>query len=200
MRVDPGFAERLTGFDLAELDRRARTQSSPSPATIGLAYVNDAWDQFAHEGGARWATGAWDLGASVLDATAEILRPFDRRLYAEARLGAPIDHEYDCSRPDEVRRLRMRVHSSSIRDGWLVVNSDVVVGIEPTGVGAADESLFRAPDGQTRAVLPLPTDPTGPHRRVGLKPPSGSPAFRADTTHDLCKVCFAYHYGRRHIA
>lgn len=195
MRIDPKFNQRLWGFDRSALDAREDTIFAID-SSYRLTYVNDAWDRFAREGSAHWAEGAWDLGASVLEATSPRLRPFYEELYGQALLGTPIDHEYDCHTPHRLRVMRMRVYALK-PDGWLVVNSLVVTESAPEG-SPPDRSAYVAASGE----ISMCSHCRRTHRVGGERwdwVPEWVAHVPEDASQDLCRICFEYHYGRRNI-
>jgi hypothetical protein len=194
VRIAPGFEEALRGYDLGELAQQRDTVFGLS-ADRRLAFVNPAWDRFARDNGAKWPAGAWDLGASIDAAIPEPLRPLYDALYASARqTGEPVDHEYECSTPSAIRRLRMRVYPLR-SEGWLVVNALVADGVDPGPVSPA--SLIYVGDGGVVLMC-------SHCRRTRRADASAGEQWDwvADyvetmpvkTSHGLCAACFAHHY------
>lgn len=197
VQVDAAFLPLLSPFDLGELDRRGDTAFAVS-GSLRLAYHNAAWDRFARENGAPWSPGAWGIGASIVEAIPEVLRPFYDQLFARARNeGAPVDHDYECSTPEAIRKLRMRVYPLP-REGWLVVSS--FVSEQPTPpVHPASAAIYRTEHGLIVMCAHC--------RRVRRTDASAGETWDwvpgwvarppAETSHGLCSPCVDHHYPRR---
>jgi hypothetical protein len=141
MPLDPAFAHPILVDDLAEFERQGDTVYALS-GEHRLVYVNPAWERFARENGADWPHASLSLGASVMEATPEVLRAFYRELFESARRsGAPVDHDYECSSPRTFRKLRMRVYPLQPA-GWLVTNSVVVESLAPAPDTAPPEGDY----------------------------------------------------------
>lgn len=192
MRLDPRFAANVEGLDLAVLDDLDDSVYALDEQRR-LVFVNAAWDRVAEESGARWSR-AWDLGASVLEATAPVLRAFYDDLFKRAADSqSPVEVDYECNSPTSVRRMRMRVARLS-PGGLLVVNSTLreLAADDPR---MADERRYRDPVGIIMMCAHCRRT-----RRADAEAWDWVPAWVADmpdmTSHGLCPACFLLHYPR----
>jgi hypothetical protein len=194
MQIDPAFARNLSEHDLDELERRRDTVFALS-GERRLVYVNPAYGRFARENGAEWLEGAWELGASIDDAIPEPLRRFYDSLYETVRdTNTPVDHDYECSTPSAIRRLRMRVYPLRPA-GWLVVNAIIAEGLDPGPSTAPDQHLYRV---YGVIVVCCHCRRTRRASGGGAEQWDWVPAWLADApaevSHGLCPPCFAHHY------
>lgn len=192
MRLDPRFAENVEGLDLAVLDELDDTVYALDEERR-LAFVNAAWDRFAHDNGASWSRN-WDLGASVMEATSPVLRAFYDDLFQRAAdSSSPVEVDYECSSPTRVRRMRMRVAQLS-PGGLLVVNS--TLNVLPTDSSCtADDARYRDASGIVMMCAHCRRT-----RRAAAEAWDWVPAWVAEmpemTSHGLCPACFLLHYPR----
>jgi hypothetical protein len=126
-RSTPDFAAVLRKHFSPEALDLERASSFALDRSGRLAFVNQAWDQFAEGNGADAAAAALSLGAPYLDAIAEPLRPFYRDLLARAPERdaslRPATHEYECSSATTFRTFLMHVYLLPGAAGHLIVNS-----------------------------------------------------------------------------
>lgn len=202
MHLDPEFAPLLAAFDLDEVDRSANVIYGVwSDGRLG--YVNEAWRTFARENHAP------DLGEDgALESNLwQVIPPILDRFYREGmewarESGTPWSHTYECSSPDVTRIFRMTVYGLAEGRGALVVNSLLAACESPTAT-AVDvdprlEEAYRNEHGQVvqcahcRRVRYQRGDPEAERwdwvpRWIHISP--------SNTSHGLCPVCDAYHYG-----
>jgi hypothetical protein len=193
MEVSPQFVDSLASLDLSGLDREQGTVYAVN-AQLDLVYFNSAWARFASANGGEAIAGRWGLGSNVLEACGAPLRPFYEQLFGEAlQRGLPLEHTYECSSPEQYRKMHMRVLPLGGR-GLLIANTCIeerarlVAGSAPA-VGAyrrgADLMVQCAHCRRTRRAdveerwdwVPL---------FVARPPPY--------TSHGLCPVCLEYYY------
>lgn len=164
-------------------------------ADLRIQWVNRAWGEFARANGATWADDEWGVGARVMDAVPAVLRRFYASLFAKAQSSPlPVEHDYECSSPDLIRRFRMRVMRAG-PSGLLVVNSLMRESAAPR---AAADMLARYETADGLVVQCSHCRRT--RRREGQAAPwDWVPEYvarpNAQTSHGLCKICAAYHYA-----
>ena len=198
MHLDPSFAPLLAAFDLDELDRSANVIYG-TWADGHLAYMNAAWSAFARENGAVAFDDAWPTGRSVWDAVPAVLHRFYRDGFEWAReSGEPWSHTYECSSADTTRIFRMTAYGLAEGRGVLLVNSLLAAVEASGGVDATSEQPYRNEHGQVvqcahcRRVRHAGVPEADERwdwvpRWVHISP--------TNTSHGLCPVCDAYHYG-----
>ncbi|MFO0619349.1 MAG: hypothetical protein U0414_42565 [Polyangiaceae bacterium] len=180
-------------FDRAALDEDPSTVIGVAP-DLSIAYLNPAYWAFARANGARWGTGEWGIGASLMAAVPPVLSGFYTDLFERARGTRQIvEHEYACASPDRERRFRLRVMPCEGEE-LLVVHS--LVHEAPHGTEGA--SVLEAHYGRNGVVTQC-----SHCRRVRRNTPPYAwdwvPALvenpPANVSHGLCPPCVAYHYG-----
>jgi hypothetical protein len=183
----------LAPFDRVALDGDPATIYLVTPE-LHIAYVNPAWSTFAGANGARWEPGEWGVGARIMDAIPEVLRPFYEDLYRRAFARREVvEHDYDCSSPTVYRRFRLRLMPCE-SGALLVINSPLREAPHAVLPGSTLEALYRDEDGLIRQCSHCR------RLRRTSQPPSwewvpeqvARPAPR--TSHVLCHVCTRYYY------
>ncbi len=194
MVLDANFGPLLQGMSVGALDS--------DPATIvgwwaggRIGYFNTAYERFAIAGGEAALCTRWGLGANVLDALPEGLRPFYEDLFRRALVAdAPITHRYECPSPELARTYAMTLYPLGDRQG-LLASHVLAFSREHPDVMAADDRRYRNANGIVRQCAHCRKV-----RRVGdaaiwdlvpeyvAKPP-------AETSHGVCELCMEYHYG-----
>ena len=158
-----------------------------------LTYHNGAWDQFALENDALDVAGEAYMGRSVLDITADALKPFYtaafNKVFAEGTL---FEHRYECSSPESIRTFLMCILAVS-DESIAVVNSKVH---ERPAAGEEPEPSRYAGAGGIVTMCS--------HCRRTLRAGTASfwdwvPAYVSHPpqrcSHGLCETCLLYHYG-----
>lgn len=201
---------------LAELFSMAALDQTQAPV-IGLrsdgrlAYLNEAWDDFATvNGGQPDIARHWDLDSNYFRAIPAALTPFYRELFGRAPApGAglqPVSHEYECSGARVFRKFNMQVFALSDHAGFLVLNSMIVERPHDPA------TLPEHPDD-----LALYADETGTihqcshFRRVQSNGhpdrwdwvPAWVESIPPETSHTICPICYEYYYplgGRHRVA
>ena len=119
--------ELLTATELAELEASPQAVYGLWP-DLTLAYVNPVWREFVdrHEGALALARH-WALGAIVLDAVDEDLRPFYQRvLHACLSKGRRWSHEFECSGRRKACRYRIDIRPLPAQRGLIVAHAALV--------------------------------------------------------------------------
>ncbi len=92
-----------------------------------ISYVNPVYLRFAEDNGGKEIADRFSVGCRILDAIDGPLRNFYADLYGRAlRHGEVIEHDYECSSPDEFRKFRMHIFPISDAHGLLVDHSLIV--------------------------------------------------------------------------
>jgi hypothetical protein len=132
MRLDNSFAPYLHESDLEEIDRAAEVTFAVD-ADGRLMMTNEAWDRFALENGAADLPREWPLGRNLFEAVPPDLEHFYRDGWEWAvSSGHPWSHTYECSTPNQFRRMRMTCYPVG-PGGLLVVNSLLAEAMRPDG-------------------------------------------------------------------
>jgi hypothetical protein len=196
--VDGSLSLRLAPFDVAALDAERATVCGLSEDLV-ILYVNPAWHRYARDNGASWREGEWSVGAQLMDAVPDVLRPFYRGLFARARAApGPVEHEYDCSSPETLRRCRMRVYPCP--SGALVVVHSMLpeVAREAGDETGADE--VEADYRDDNGLIALCSHCRRVRRaRTADEPvwdwvPSFARHPPQGVSHSLCRTCVRYYY------
>jgi hypothetical protein len=184
----------LAPFDLTALDAEQGTVCGLSEDLV-IIYVNPAWYRYARDNGASWREGEWSVGARMMDAVPYVLRPFYRGLFARAQAtNRPVEHEYDCSSPELLRRSRMRVYPCL--SGALVVVHTLLREVERDSAPDAVEADYRDDNG----LLALCSHCHRARRARRADDPTWDwvPAFvrhpPQGVSHGLCVTCARYYY------
>ena len=183
-------------FSIAMMDQMPATVCALWP-DLRIGYVNPMWNAFGRANGASEQAERWGLGANVLDAVPTVLRPFYVRLFARAlETCAPVDHDYECSSPEQRRTYRMRVQP--VAGAFVVVHTLLREEAHGDEAHAAVESIYRDARGTIEQCAHC--------RRVRrASTPDGAtaewdwvPDYVASmppcTSHGVCAVCVAYFY------
>lgn len=191
------LASELAPFDLAELDADKASICAVDDA-LRIRFVNRAWEAFALENDPHGAPESRSVGASMLDAISEELRPFYAALFARARTEAGlVSHEYECSTPARYRRYQMRILPCR-SDLLLVVHSLLVDEAHEPG-HAPLEARYRAEHGfvvmcghcrRTRRADAASAAGTDGWEWV----PAYVQQIPPNTSHGLCSVCVQYYF------
>jgi hypothetical protein len=168
---------------------------------LKIAGCNESWDRFARQNGGEGVLACTQLSRSIFDCIPESLTEFYKHLYARARLsGKPIDHEYDCSSPEKLRRFRMRLLPLADSGEIVVVNSLIVQGPHPRQAIPGGPQYVHADGSIVMCAHCRCTRQVGSDRWDWI--PSYVEEMPLVVSHGLCEVCFAYHYPdqwqRRH--
>ncbi len=158
-----------------------------------IVRCNTAWDRFALENEGQGVVGSAQIGRCVLDVTCEELRPFYKTKF-ERVLSRQIgdSHVFECSSPTIFRQFHMSILPRG-DEGLLIVNSLAREESHPAGAdsGLAD---YLNDSGFIKMCA---------HCRRSMR---GRPPLRWDwvptaliqkqypVRHELCSICFAYHY------
>ncbi len=121
---DARFVALLRGFDLKKLDRHPCAVYGIWP-DFTLAYVNQAWHDFATKNGAdKSFDSRWGLGCNVLEAISGPLQTFYTQEFYACLLSEEIlERRYECSGPNLRRIMNMKAYPLANGGGLLVVNS-----------------------------------------------------------------------------
>jgi hypothetical protein len=193
MKIAPAFQEALRDFDLDHLEAHPGTVYAVSPDT-SLQFLNSAWDRFYAENGGR-EDQAWGLGARLLDATPEALRPFyETRFQQTIAENRPWEHVYECSSPEAVRQFHMLAYPLPAGAGALVINSLQYQAPRPSeGQRATDAYLDEY--GLVHQCAHCRKVRRIADRRVWDWAPALVRSPYPRTSHALCPPCFGYYYN-----
>lgn len=183
-------------FVLQTLDSSVDAVCGVSPE-LTIEYVNHAWTAFMTSNGAA-PVETCGVGANLLAVTPSILRPFYQAIFRRATETAePVEHDYECSSPDEFRVYRMRVHPC--RSGAFVVVHSLIRSAQHTAEGCKPiEQLYR----NDRNVI-VQCSNCRRVRRVAETVEKAAwdwvPAFVARmptmTSHGICSICSDFYYA-----
>ena len=165
---------------------------------LSVQYVNEAWRRFARENGAPELGGSWRSAGPIT-------RFFDRpmRELFEARLARVLTRNqawsylYECSSPDVYRKFNMRVASTALRDGLIVVHSRVV-DVAPDTVDEALGDLVRIYTDE-RSLLVQCSGCSRVHHPSESSwdwAPGLVTAERENVSHGICPTCDFQYYGQ----
>jgi hypothetical protein len=196
--MDRSLSLRLAPFDVTALDAEQGTVCGLSDDLV-ILYVNPAWQRYARDNGASWREGAWSVGARMMDAVPYVLRPFYRGLFTRAlAVNQPVEHEYDCSSPERLRRSRMRVYPCL--SGALVVVHTLLRDVEREAGDGRSADAVEADYRDDNGLIALCSH----CRRARLARRAGEPAWDwvpafvrhppRDVSHGLCRTCLRYYY------
>ena len=179
-----------------EIDRSA----NPAYAfdrSYRISYLNHGYQRFATEnGGGPAFLARWGIGASLLQATSDVLVPFYRTLFDRALGGATLEHDFECHAPDRFRRFRMRLFPLETPAAVLVENTLVLErSLEPVEPGAGPDAIdrYRTSAGLIRQCA---------HCRRVQEPGTGEWHWVAaliarpapGVSHGLCPICLERFY------
>jgi len=166
---------------------------------LRIAYVNPAWVRFAQANQGSSSRHLWAEGRAVLDAVPAVLQDFYQALFARSlAMREVVTHDYDCSSPEEHRRMQMRVHPCT-SGGLLVVHSALRVGPPEWPAGSEPDCLYSNETGlaticaHCRRVRRADDPATWEWVPRMVQPGSAVPS------HGLCPICSAYHYPGRSL-
>ena len=193
-RIAPGFGEILGVHDANDLDR------SPS-VTYGiwsdgrLAYMNRGWFDFARKNDGEEMLARWDLDANVWQAIKPPLRAFYEQGFQRClEEGKPWGHAYECSSPENFRKLHMLTYPLGGGRGFLIVNSlELEVAHEPPGSPVRSLDAYVDENGMLVQCMHC--------RRMRRRDvdvwdwiPDVLRNRPRNMTGGLCEPCFAHHY------
>lgn len=198
LRLAPGFGVMLAPFDLKALARQADTIYGLD-ADLRLAMFNPAWFAFAEANGGMPAVGRdWGLGRCVLEACPAVVRDF----YAQS-LGAALkrdqrwDHEYECSSPDVVRRMRLSAYPLRARAGLLIINA-LVAETPHASASASGPDWDPATYTDGHGIVHQCAHCRKVRRTSGPRHWDWVPELVANplsqVSHDLCEICLDFYY------
>lgn len=166
---------------------------------LRIAYVNPARTQLARANQASSSRDVWGEGCAVLDAVPAVLQDFYQALFARSlAMREVVTHEYDCSSPEEHRRMQMRVHPCT-SGGLLVVHSPLRVGPPEWPASSEPDCRYQNETGiaticaHCRRVRRADDPATWEWVPRMVQPRSVVPS------HGLCPICSAYHYPGRNL-
>lgn len=200
--LTPAFGAALASFDLAALEQQPDTIYGLD-AGLRLAYFNPAWFAFAAaNGGEPAVTREWGVGRCVLEACPPAIRDFyAQALSAALAQGNRWDHDYECSSPDMLRRMRMSVYPLGDRAGLLVVHA-LVIETPRDGGDATGFRLDPAAYADANGIVHQCAHCRKVRRVSGPQHWDWVPAFVANpgpmVSHDLCNVCLDFYYPETH--
>lgn len=200
-RICPGFDKLLRVFSLEELENHHDPVYGLWP-DLRLAYLNPAWFRFAAENTGEPAISTyWNLGASVMEAIAEDLRPFYQNLFEQClqpKEGLrPLQHEYECSSGSLYRRFQLSVYPLRNHQGLLIVNALVVERLhDPTErePRAADKSSYADQHGLIHQCCHCRRVQNQKIKNRWDWVPQWVDHVPRETSHTLCPLCLDYYY------
>lgn len=196
MQVASNFLQLLRAYPVEEFDQQPGSVIG-TWSDFKVGYLNDGWSKFAQENDG--AVDRWGIGACLLDAIPAVLSPFYRNHFAAVlRDDRPWEHIYECSSPKLLRLFHMLVLPLENKQGLLMFHSlrretthepgheDVIAGKYEDSNGILHQCAHcrrtRRNDEDVWDWLP-----------EFVRNP------RPNTSHGLCRPCFAFYYneGRR---
>lgn len=196
--LSPEFERVLEGYRLDDLEQH-RGAIYGLWKDFRLAYLNSAWINFARDNGADSAFfDKWRLGAHILDAVPDQLRPLYQEAYSTClSTGEPWHHEYECSSPTDYRRFHQIVyplHAAAV----LVVNSLKVESPHDENTHVPrdpDERMYRDPDGFVHQCAYCRRVENQLERRRWDWVPAWVQKIPQETSHTYCPPCFGHYWG-----
>lgn len=196
--LTPAFGAALATFDLAALARQPDTIYGLD-ADLRLAFLNPAWFTFAAANGGEPAVSReWGLGRCVLEACPPVIRDFYAQALAAALAqGKRWDHDYECSGPEVLRRMRLSAYPLPGRAGLLVVHA-LVVETPRDAETATGRSFDLADYADEHGIVHQCAQCRKIRRASGLRHWDWVPELVAGPapmiSHDLCDVCLDHYY------
>lgn len=194
-RMASGFADVLESFHFESLEDTADSAFALA-ADLCLSYVNPAFLRFGSENGGQEVDLFSGIKVYIGDVVVGPLRDFYLTAYQSVLdKGERWDHEYECSSPELYRRYKQNAYPLKDGAGLVVVNRLIVESVHRLQAESPERALYinrhhlivqcshcrcvQRQDGEDQWVW-IP-------EWVAECPP--------ETTHSLCKTCFAYYYG-----
>jgi len=199
MKLDNlGLKDIITGMPLSVLEE-SESVIYVLDKSYTFMFCNPAWDEFYWKNGGKGPHACEAvLGTSLFDVIPSVLEKFYADLYERAnKTGLPVEHEYECSAPDEYRLLRLRV--LPVERGFIVSNDSIDTHVRPVPgrVNNPDESLYRDKNG----LIVMCSHCRRARRREKLNEWEYVPFFvmkpPADISHGLCDLCLEYYYPEK---
>jgi|SRR5579871_2140494 len=184
----PQFVSMLPGFDVFESDSSVVYCLDPD---FKISYCNAAWDRFAIENNGSKLKRPAPIGLRLEDYLRAPLLDFYFAAFEVVRnTGQPWHHVYECSSPETVRRIHMRVSPApgSAINSLLVVNSQI--GEEPMRRTVCDPTpaIYRHENG----FVKMCSGCRRTHRAIDNVwdwVPKYVEEMPPKTTHGLCPLC-----------
>ena len=177
------------------------TALEDDPATIcaldrllRITYVNRAWRDFARENGGSWGSGKWRVGVALLRAIPDALQEFYQGMFERVRESDdPIEHSYECSSPQTLRRFRMRAYRCNA--GTIVVaHSLALEAPHPAAPRPASDATYR----DARGVIIQCCYCRRVRRMAEAAQWDWVPEYVAQiprmTSHGICPLCERYYF------
>jgi len=172
-------------------------------SSLSLLYTNPGWRRFADANGGSSTADSWTNGTSILEACAEPrLRSFYRELFgscldSESAESRPVQHDYECSSPTELRKFRMSLYRLADPTRVLVLHSKILeLPIEATDRpwASATEIERIESEGVVRqcAHCRMVQSAEDPTRWLWI--PQFVESCPKNTSHTFCGVCLEYYY------
>ncbi len=199
MIISERFLSLLGKHDPDDLDRQEGTIIGTWP-DLTLALMNDAWTKFANENGGD--VDAWCLGSCILHAVPKILLSFYREHFEMVlREDRPWEHTYECSSPDEQRLFHMMVFPLSAGQGLLMIHSLQKTSRLRGATSTSTVDEYEYTDGLFHQCVHCRRVRRADDINVWDWLPELVRLPRPNTSHGLCKPCYAFYYcdGRRTV-
>lgn len=126
MHINQSFRTQMRPFNLACLEY-ANDVIYAIDGDFHLQYFNPAWIKFAQQNNGTETLNRFSLGSSVLASIPKTLKSFYQNMYAKVLDSRErVDHDYECSSPDNYRLFRQSVYPLKEKNALLITNHLVV--------------------------------------------------------------------------